>query len=329
MKNIFITGATGFIGSELVKKLAGEGHQLKALYRSEAKAKALKFENVELIKGDLLATSALEKAIEGCDEVYHLAAYAATWAPNPNIFHQVNFEATRHILEIARKAGVKKSLITSTAGVIGPSHEKKLVDENTKRKVGFFGEYERTKWLSEQHILNWDGGDMKVVMVNPTRVYGPGLLSKANSVTRMIDSYLKGKFRVMPGSGKRIGNYAFVQDVVDGHILAMEKGRHKERYLLGGNNVSYIEFFDELSKVAGKKYSQFPIPPQFLTLAARFMLWRAEWFGKPPMITPDWARKFNNYDWAVSSRKAEAELDYRITPFAEALQQTVEWLRGN
>ena len=165
-----------------------------------------------------------------------------------------------------------------------------------------------------------------MVIVNPTRVYGPGLLSVSNGVTRMIDLYIRGKFRVLPGKGHRIGNYTFIEDVVEGHIRAMDKGRHRERYLLGGHNVSYNDFFWVLSESTGIRYRQIPIPPRLLTVASHFMLWRARHFGVPPLITPRWADRFNNYDWAVSSQKAVQELEYEITPLREGLTRTAEWL---
>lgn len=325
MKKIFITGATGFIGQELTKRLAGEEHQVRALYRSKAKATSLLHNNIELVKGDLLDTAAIRKGLQDCEEVYHLAAYAAMWSPDPKVFERLNLEVTRQLLEAAKNAGVRKVVVTSTAGVIGPSDEQ-AVDESTPRKVDFFSEYERTKWLAEEFISEWESGSTQVVIVNPTRVYGPGLLSVSNGVTRMIDLYIRGKFRVLPGKGNRIGNYTFIEDVVEGHIRAMDKGRHRERYLLGGHNISYTDFFSVLSEVTGRRYRQVPLPPHLLTAVSQLMLWRATYLGIPPMITPRWADRFNNYDWAVSSQKAVQELEYKITPLQEGLKRTTEWL---
>lgn len=325
MKKIFITGATGFIGQALTRRLTKEGHEITALYRSRSKIPDLPARNLRWVKGDLLQTGSFRSALQDCDEIYHLAAHAAMWSPDPGIFEKLNVEATRNILEMARAAGVRRVLVTSTAGVIGPSHGE-AVDENTKRQVEFFSEYERTKWRSEQFIRQWDGGDTEVVIVNPTRVFGPGLLSVSNGVTRMIDLYVRGRFRILPG-GNRIGNYSYIEDVVEGHLLAMEKGVHRERYLLGGENIRYEDFFEILARVSGRQYWQLPIPSPVLQLAARFMRWRADRFGTPPLITPGWADRFTNYDWAVSVKKAERALGYRTTPLERALAETVGWLR--
>lgn len=328
MKNVFVTGATGYIGQELCRELAARDYLVKGLYRSEGKANALRDTSVQLVKGDLLDMDSIEEVLEDCDEIYHLAAFAAMWAPEPGLFYKINVQATIDLLTMARDANVKRIVVTSTAGVLGPSNGE-IVDENTEREIEFFSEYERTKHMAEQFIMAWDSGDMEVVIVNPSRVFGPGLLSISNGATRMIQKYIKGNFRVKPGNGKRIGNYCFVEDVVQGQILAMEKGRHKERYILGGNNVTFEQFISTLSKVSGKHFRQIPIPVPLIKLAARFYLMRAKMFGIPPLMTPKWADKFNNYHWALSSQKAEQELDYRITPLEKAMQKTVKWLKDN
>lgn len=328
MKKIFVTGATGYIGQELCRELAARDYSVIGLYRSERKAGMLRDSGIELIKGDLLDIGGLEDVLKDCDEIYHLAAFAAMWAPEPGMFFKVNVQATIDLLTMARDANVKRVVVTSTAGVLGPSNGE-VIDENSEREIDFFSDYERTKHMSEDYIMSWDTGNMEVIIVNPSRVFGPGLLSTSNGATRMIQKYIKGNFRIKPGDGQRIGNYCFVDDVVKGHIKAMEKGRHKERYILGGNNVTYEEFFRVLSEVAGKKYRQIAIPVPLIKMLARIHLMRANIFGVPPLITPKWADKFNNHHWALSSQKAKQELDYHITPLEKALHKTVEWLNNN
>ena len=326
MAHILITGATGFIGTSLALKLANAGHNIHALYRSEAKAKKLQHPNIQLFKGDVLNEKSMSLAMESCTQIYHLAALANLWAKDADSFTRVNVEATRNLLEMAKAKDVQRLVITSTAGVIGPSTKGQFVDENTIRTTPHFGDYEITKKRAEDFISTFDAGKMKVVIVNPTRVYGPGELTVSNGVTRMVKLYLEGKMRFIPGKGDKIGNYVFVEDVVDGHILAMEKGRHKERYLLGGENILYADFFEKLAAVSGKKYRQFNIPTSIIFSMAHFMEWRATKFGIPPLLTPDWARKFLHYDWNVSSQKAEKELGYKITSLEEGLRKTVAWI---
>lgn len=324
-KKVFITGATGFIGKSLTLKLAEEGKNVIALFRSESKTEGLEHPNIELFKGNITEGEKLAEVFQDCDQVYHLAALANLWAKDPMQFTRVNFDATVDLLDAAKKAKVKKVVVTSTAGVIGPSNHLP-VNEDTVRSAPYFGAYEQTKKLAEDYIRNYENGKMQVVMVNPTRVYGPGALSVSNGVTRMVKLYLQGKFRMIPGRGDKIGNYVYVDDVVDGHLLAMKKGVHGERYLLGGENIVYREFFDKITELTGKKFNMVKIPASVIFAMARMMAWRADLLGIPPLLTPDWARKFISYDWEVSSQKAVDQLGYKITSLQKGLEQTISWL---
>lgn len=324
---IFVTGATGFIGLNLVKKLTEQGHTVHALYRSEAKAAKLrKNRSVKLFKGTITQPETLKKGIKGCRAVFHLAAFAKVWAKKNDTFYQINYTGTQNVIDAAQKAGVEKIVVTSTAGVLGPSQKQELVTEKTQRKVPYFTGYEATKAESEKLIAQKIENGQHIVIVNPTRVYGPGILSDSNGVTKMIWLYCKGKFRTLPGNGKSIGNYVFIDDVVQGHILALEKGKPGERYALGGENVSYRRFFQTLARLSGKKYKMFPFPLFLMLAAAQLMLWAAKILGTPPLITPQWVRKYN-YNWAVSSQKAENELGYSITPLETGIKKTLDFLK--
>ena len=145
---------------------------------------------------------------------------------------------------------------------------------------------------------------MQIITVNPSRVYGPGLLSDSNGVTKMIRLYLQGKFRLIPGNGESTGNYVFIDDVVEGHIQAMEKGRAGERYILGGENASFNEFFNLLAAITGKQHRMFKIPIPVMNLAAKTMEIRANLTGAAPLLTPPWVKKYL-FDWAHSTSKAE------------------------
>lgn len=327
--NILITGATGYIGKELALKLVEAGHKVHALYRSEAKIGALRHENIILFKGDITDEATLAAAMKGCDRVYHLAALAGVWAKDPNVFYEANFHAVRSLLEIANREGVRRVVLTSTGGVVGPATGGVPVEESPFGKPRFFSDYEKSKWLMEDFVLHQYEGPTEVVIVNPTRVFGPGLLSESNGVTRMVQLYLKGRFRLLPAGGRRIGNYTFVDDVVQGHLLAMEKGRHKERYLLGGYDLSYRELFDLLARLSGKNYRMFKLPASVLYFLAYLQQARTFLFGMPPLFTSIWVDKLVQYDWLVSSRKAQEELGYQPTAAEDAFGQTIEWLEKN
>ncbi len=324
-KKIFITGSTGFIGQKLARRLADEGNQVVALIRSKGKAKDLQHENISFVEGDLFNIGALEVGMHETDEVYHLAAFASVWAKD-DTFSKVNIDGTLNILNAAKKKGVKKIVVTSTAGVIGPAIDGP-VNEETPRQVDFFTDYESTKYESELKIKEYVAEGQHVVIVNPTRVYGPGPLNVSNSVTKLIKQYTEGKWKFIPGDGLSTGNYVFVDDVINGHILAMEKGRAGERYLLGGEDATYYELFDTIAEVGGKKYKLYNMPLGVLLAFGKIQLFLANTFGRQPLITPGWVRKYL-YKWSVSSAKAEKELGYQITSLKDGVQKTVDWVRS-
>ncbi|MDP4226830.1 MAG: NAD-dependent epimerase/dehydratase family protein, partial [Bacteroidota bacterium] len=171
------------------------------------------------------------------------------------------------------------------------------------------------------------GEGQHIVIVNPTRVYGPGLLSESNGVTRMVKLYLEGKWHFIPGNGISIGNYVFVDDVVQGHILAMENGRIGENYILGGENINYLDFFDRIRDISGDRFSLFNVGLKFMMLVSNCMKFMAEKFSISPAITPELVKKFT-CNWNVSSNKAITELGYSITPLDEGLRRTINWLKS-
>lgn len=324
-KRIFITGGTGFIGQKLAKSLADQGHHVVALLRSKAKAKDLQHENISFVEGDLFSEDTLKEGMSQCDEVYHLAAFASVWAKD-DTFERVNINGTLNILNAAKEQEVAKVLVTSTAGVIGPAIDGP-VHEDSPRKVDFFTPYESSKYESELKIREHVEQGQHVVIVNPTRVFGPGPLNVSNSVTKLIKQYIEGKWKFIPGDGMSTGNYVFVDDVIRGHQLAMEKGKAGERYLLGGEDATYHELFDQIAEIGGEKHKLYKMPLGVMLAFGKVQLFLAENFGRQPMITPGWVRKYL-YEWRVSSEKAKRDLGYEITPLKDGIQQTVNWLKN-
>ena len=323
--SIFVTGATGFIGTALVAELVRCGNRVRALTRAASDRTGLALEHVSLVTGDILDRDSLERGMAGCSRVFHVAAYARNWARDPRAFFTHNVEGTRNVLAAARAAGVERVVLTSTVVTLGPTPQGVVGDEASPRSTPrFFTAYEESKTLAEREALGWAAEGLPVVIVNPTRVYGPGKLTEGNSVTLMIDLYDRGTLPVLLG-GDRVGNYVLVDDLVRGHILAMEKGKAGERYLLGGENASLERLFELIDDVSGKKHRQISLP-RFLALAyACLEEKKAEWFGAYPRITPGWVGTFL-HDWAYSCAKAERELGYTTTPLREGIRLTYEWL---
>jgi len=321
---VFVTGSTGFIGGNLSLKLARSGCLVHALSRSEQKATRIRHKNIRIFKGDILDRASLQMAMRDCQQVYHLGACTKAWVQSREQYVRVNVSGTINILETARKMGIEKIVVTSTAGVLGPSR-RSARDEASNGIADLLTEYDHSKYLMEQKVKEHVKSGLHIVLVNPTRVYGPGLLSQANSASKLIHMYLQGKWRIIPGAGRKISNYVFVDDVVDGHILAMEKGRPGERYILGGPNTTYSDFFKTLADISNKRYAMFKFPGPLLIGISGLMLLFTKMSGSPPLITPQYVRKYLQ-DWEVSSNKAEKELGYVITPLEKGLEKTIAWL---
>lgn len=323
--NILVTGATGFIGFRLTEKLLSNGHAVHVLSRDPGKKGMFEQEQARFFTGDITNRKQVGEAMKGCERVYHLAACTEVWSKDPSVFHKQNVEGTRIVLEAAREKQVSKVLVASTAGVLGPSFDKP-VDESTERTTPFFSEYERTKWTADQVTKEFVNEGLQVVTVYPTRVFGPGPLNRSNSVTKLIKQYIRGKWRIIPGSGREIGNYVYIENLIDGMLRAMEYGRSGEGYLLGGANTSYDEFFNTVSDIIHKSYFMLRIPKIFCLLAASLLHLSAMITGTPPLLTPGWVRKYL-HNWPITNQKAMTELGYDPGIFREGVEKTLDWLR--
>lgn len=324
---ILITGSTGYIGSLLTLKLAEQGEDIRILVRKDPELEAFKRPNINVYKGDITDPASLEIAMQGVDKVYHMAAYARLWAKDPDTFQKINVEGTRNVMEAAWNAGVRKIVYTSTAGVIGPSRDKPMA-ENDPRIVGFFNAYEETKTQAEQVTMGYVNRGLDVSIVNPARVYGPGLDTGSNPVTKIVELYLKRKWHVIPGNGEDVGSYCHVDDVVDGHINAMLKGGKGERYIFGGENASFNELISLIRKHSGVNKKLYNLPFPMMSFVSHVMKTWSIISGTPPMITPDWVKRYD-YHWKLDSSKAVREINYNIRTLDEGIQQTVAWIRQN
>jgi nucleoside-diphosphate-sugar epimerase len=322
---VFVSGATGFIGIQLVKRLVEEGHTVHALYRYESKGELIRHPQVILFKGDIMEKISLEIAMKGCEEAYHTAAFAGVWAKDPEMVYRLNVDGALNVIEAAGYHSLRRVVVTSTAGILGPS-EKEAVDESSPAPTSFFTEYEASKFQLEQKLMARTDTEPEVVIVNPTRVYGPGYLSESNGLTKMFKKYLEGNWRFIPGNGKSSGNYVFVEDVVTGHLLAMKMGKPGERYVLGGENISYNQLFDILREASGVRRRLFRIPLWIMLTVAHLMKAASRITGRPPLIIPNLVKKFNR-NWIVSSRKASDHLGYHPISVRSGIQQTVEWIK--
>lgn len=334
---ILVTGATGFIGTRLVQALTDRGYSVRAMSRRARPEPPPGFgwtdgglwarPSVELVQGDVTDPDALLRAMEGCAQVYHLAGYAKNWARDPQTYFQINVQGLRNVLDAAVRAGVQRVVWTSTELVFGPTRRGEIGDEDTPPALDRpLTEYQRTKAIAQSEAIARAAEGCPVVIVNPCRVYGPGPLTEGNSVSLLIDQYDRGMVPFLLNRGVNRGNWVLVDDVVEGHLLAMEKGRIGQPYILGGQIASLREFFRLVDQVSGKRHFQIPVLRLAPLAFALFQKLRADWLGVHPVITPGWVRTFS-MDWARTSQKAERELGYRPRSLEEGLRITYAWLQ--
>ncbi len=332
---VLVTGAMGFIGTRLVQALVEQGSSVRALARRDdfrsppglgfKDGAPLRHPQVEIVRGDILDPESLARAMQGCDRVFHIAGYAKNWAPDPNTFFRVNVEGTKNVFDAARRAGVQRIVWTSTIQALGATGPGEVGDETHARSRVCFTEYEASKVQAEEVAARYVREGLDVVIVCPTRVYGPGHLTEGNSLSLIVDMYDRGQVPFLLNAGRNVGNYVFVDDLVQGFLLAMQRGRTGEKYILGGENVSLRQFFRTIDQVSGKRHWQLPVFRPGALLFSWFQKQRAEWFGIYPQITPGWVRTFLE-DRAYGCAKAERELGYRWMPLVEGLRITYDWL---
>jgi nucleoside-diphosphate-sugar epimerase len=209
--------------------------------------------------------------------------------------------------------------------VIGPTYHSPMT-ESDPRIIGFAIHYERTKYLAELEVKKFAGKEMDIVIVSPSRVYGEGPVTESNTVGKMITAYLKGRWGLVPGNGRQVVNYAYVDDVVNGHIAAMQKGRAGHRYILGGEDLSFNSFFNHLQSASGRHYKLLHVPQQLIRLYSHLEKFKTTITGAAPRFLPEFADRLK-YHQKYSSFKAVTELDYTITPFEQAFNRTVEYIK--
>ena len=320
---IFITGATGYIGNLLALKLADAGHCIHALIRDDKRASMLKHDNIKVFFGDINNREEIGNALRDCEQVYHLAGHVKTWMKDPSVIYKVNVEGTLNVLDAALNAGVKKIVFTSTCGVIGPGLKEPMTEKDP-RLTGYNLDYELSKKMAEEIITRYITKGLNVVVVSPSKVYGPGKISHSFAYNAIIKKFLHKGIVLIPYPGNYQGCFGYIDDVVNGHILAMEKGKTGEKYILGGVNVSYKNFFQEIKKIYGSGRI-IKVPRLIIKGWANWQWFQYKIFNKEPLFTPGVINHFYR-NYIFSSEKAIVELGYKITPFEEAIHKTIHFL---
>lgn len=325
MRTVFLTGASGFIGRHLAQQLAHHGTVVHVLTRSSSQTNHLQHDNIKIFEGDLLDAASIRKAMTGCSQVYHLAGLAKMWMKDKAAYYRVNVTGTDNILSAAASLPIEKIIATSTAGVLPPSNGT-MTNELSPKRPQLYTEYERTKNQGEELAFNYARQGLPVVVINPTKVYGPGPIDDSNTATMMVRDYILGKWKIIPGNGKGAMNYVYIDDEVNGIITAMELAAPGSQYIIGGENASYDQFFELVRSLSGIHRRLIHIPYPVIRSIAWLEDAKTNLLGARPMITSEWVKKLP-YDWSKDISKAERELGYRARSLEEGLTDTINWLQ--
>lgn len=318
---VLVTGGTGHLGSWLVKILCNQGIKVRVLCKQPDKVKHLEFNGVKLIQGNVVDFNSVLNAAKGVTQIFHLAAYTKLTANSPELYQDINVTGSKNVLEAAMKLEVKRVVMVSSAGNLGHNFGKEI-NENTVRTHAFFNEYERTKSASDEITNEYFNKGLDVVTVMPTRVFGPVLHGKPASVTLLLNRIVKANFRFVPFRGEAIGNYIYVEDVADGIIKAMEKGKSGEKYILGGENRPLLDLYTESYRYLNRHIRLLFFPKWLIQLWLKLEELFSV-FGRAPRITHDWMAKLE-YSWIINSQKAEMELGYKKTKFEIGIAKTID-----
>lgn len=322
----FVTGATGFLGSHVARVLSDQGANLRLLIRPTSNLKNLQGLNAETSTGDLRDPVSLEKAMSGCDTVFHVAADYRLWVRDPNEMYRSNVDGTRSLLEAARKNRVQRVVYTSSVATMGFTSNGTPADEDSPVSLAdMIGHYKRSKFMAEQIALQAGRSGMHVVTVNPTTPIGEQDV-KPTPTGRIVVDFLKRKFPAYVETGL---NLVDVRECARGHVAALEKGKSGERYILGGENLTLKQILDKLGEITGLPSPSIKLP-YFFAFATGVVdeAITGRLLRREPRATVDTVRMGKKKMFA-SSAKAEREFGWKIVPVDNALSRAVEWFRAN
>ncbi|MGD0305271.1 MAG: hopanoid-associated sugar epimerase [Candidatus Acidiferrales bacterium] len=322
---ILVTGATGFVGSHVARLLVERGDRVRVLVRAKSNMKALDGVNVEPVVGDLRDSSSLVRAMDGAQRVFHVAADYRLWTRHPEEIYESNVGGTERLLEAAEKAGVERFVYTSTVATIAVPRHGALPDESINASIDeMIGHYKRSKFQAEQVAIAAARKGGPVVIVNPTAPVGP-LDWKPTPTGKIILDFLNGKMPAYVDTGL---NVAPVEDVAVGHLLAAEKGRFGERYILGGTNMTLKEILNALAPIAGRPAPRVKLPHAVALAAGYADEFVSRIAGREPKI-PVEGVKMSRHRMFVQTGKAERELGYTHSSIPAALERAVRWYESN
>jgi dihydroflavonol-4-reductase len=323
---VFLTGATGFVGSHVARSLAAQGADLRLLVRPASDLRNIQELQAERVIGDLRDTASLKRAVAGCDVIFHVAADYRLWVRDPEQMYRSNVEGTRAILEAARENRVRRVVYTSSVATMGFQSNGHLADEDSPVSLAnMIGPYKRSKFMAEEIAVEAGRSGMDVVVVNPTTPVGERDI-KPTPTGRIVVDFLKKKFPAYVDTGL---NLVDVAECARGHVAALERGKSGERYILGGENLTLKQILDKLAVITGLPSPSIKVP-HLVALATGVVdqVFTGYIRNREPRATID-AVRMGRKKMFVSSSKAERHLGWKIVPVDGALRLAVEWFQAN
>jgi dihydroflavonol-4-reductase len=324
--NVFLTGATGFVGSHVARAFAAQGARLRLLVRPTSRLDNLEGLSAETVTGDLRTPESFRSALGDCEVLVHVAADYRLWVRDPQSMYAANVDGTRHLLALARVLGVAKVVYTSSVATMGFREDGTIVDENTPVSLDdMIGHYKRSKYLAEQEAIAAAHRGQHVIVLNPTTPVGANDI-KPTPTGRIIVDFLNRKFPAYVDTGL---NLVDVEEVARMHVGALERARPGERYILGGENFSLKQILDKMSAITGIPSPTMEVPHRVAMAFAFFdELFTGRLRGREPRATVE-AVRMGKKKMFASSAKAERELGFRIVPVYPALRAAIEWFRAH
>jgi len=322
----FITGATGFVGSHVARVYTAQGAVLRLLTRRTSSTKLIDGLDAELVQGDLRKPEKLASALQGCEVLVHVAADYRLWVRDPREMYAANVDGTRELLRIAREAGVKRVVYTSSVATMGFKTDGTIVSEETPVSLlDMIGHYKRSKFLAEQEAIQAARAGQHVILLNPTTPIGSGD-AKPTPTGRIIVDFLNKKFPAYVDTGL---NLVDVEEVAQMHLVALERGTPGERYILGGENLTLKQILDRMSSITGLPSPRLKVPHAVAMMFAFFdENVTGRLLGREPRATVE-AVQMGRKMMFASSAKAERELGFRVLPVYHALRTAIHWFVAN
>jgi len=318
-----LTGATGFIGASVLRCLVNAGHNVRALVRPNSDRRNLNGIDCEIVTGDLVELASVQRALQGCEALFHVAADYRLWVPDPERMHRVNVQGTVDLFRAAAAAGVSRIVYTSSVATLRLRNDGVPADEESHAELGdMIGAYKQSKFLAEQSVKRLvEEARVPVIIVKPTAPVGPGDI-KPTPTGRMVLEAASGRMPAYVNTGL---NIVHVDDVAAGHLLAFNRGSIGESYILGGENRTLQSILQTIAEITGRPPPRIRLPHGLVTPIAYLAEGVARVFGgREPMVTVDAVRMSRKLMY-FSSEKARRDLGYAPRPAIEGLRDEIEW----